>query len=699
MSEHAKNQQRPLSLFVFYAREDYMFRDQLIKHLSSLIRQGLIKVWNDQEVAPEVDLAQEIAIQLATADIFVLLISPASMASDSPYEIAMQMALSRQYLEEISIIPVMVRPFHWQSTSLGQLQTLPRDGKAISLHENRDEAFAEIARYIERACQDILQRRQFPASGSNLETREATRNLVESSSKYREEIVFRGLERNPVPRLDVHRLSRVFVKSGFPEITFVQRDDFILLKLALEQAGRGVVIEGPSGAGKTTVVAKAVEDLKRLKSISPVQIQHFLSARNPVHRAQLQTLRQWHAGIVIIDDFHRLDAATRQDIVDYLKELADTSEQTKKIVIVGIPRTGQALVDLASDLATRLDVFRLGRVSDDLIIQMIQKGEQALNITFDRKAEIVLAANGSFNLAQFLCFNVCALAGVEETKGRKTLIHSDTLLAIRTVLNELKMKFGKSVKHFTAMGETRDVTCLRLLEELATAEDGFVALPSLALNKSELARGIRRFVDENWMEKLYQACPEAENHFFFDPVRQALIIDDPQMAFYLRQIPFSALAREAGKIETLAQRKVFISYSHKDADWLRRLRTQLRPIEREGIIDLWDDTKIAAGLQWKEEIRNALETARVAVLLISANFLASDFIAEHELPTLLAHAEKGGTTIIPLILSPCVFASTNLGRFQAINNPKHPLAALPHIKQEEILVKVAETIAERFRIE
>ena len=459
------------------------------------------------------------------------------------------------------------------------------------------------------------------------------------------------------------------------------------------------MIEGPSGAGKTTAVEKAVEDLMKLKGASPVQIQHFLSARNPEHRAQLQTLRQWHTGIVIIDDFHRLDSAVRQELVDYLKELADTSEKTKKVVIVGIPRTGQALVDLASDLATRLDVFRLGRVKDDLIIQMIEKGERALNILFDQKAEMVLAANGSFNLAQYLCFDVCALAGVVETQGRQKLIRCDTSRAIKEVLNELKMKFGQSVRHFTAMGEARDVTCLRLLEELAMAEDGFVALPALALNRSELARGIKRFVDEGWMETLYRACPEAENHFFFDPVRQALIIDDPQMAFYLRQMPFSSLARDAGKIETLAQRKVFISYSHKDADWLRRLRTQLKPVEREGIIDQWDDTKIAAGLQWKEEIRNALETARVAVLLISANFLASDFIAEHELPTLLAHAEKGGTTIIPLILSPCVFTSTSLGRFQAINHPGHSLAALSALEQEEMLVKVAETIAERFRME
>src|SRR5205823_3965869 len=147
---------------------------------------------------------------------------------------------------------------------------------------------------------------------------------------------------------------------------------------------------------------------------------------------------------------------------------------------------------------------------------------------------------------------------------------------------------------------------------------------------------------------------------------------DPQLAFYLKRVRFSKLAKEVGKVTTLAQRKVFISYSHKDAEWLERLRVHLSPVEREGIIDLWDDTRIEAGVQWKEAIMDALETARVAVLLISADFLASDFIAEHELPTLLARAKEGGTTIIPIILSPSLFTSTDLGTFQSINAPNQP---------------------------
>jgi hypothetical protein len=139
--------------------------------------------------------------------------------------------------------------------------------------------------------------------------------------------------------------------------------------------------------------------------------------------------------------------------------------------------------------------------------------------------------------------------------------------------------------------------------------------------------------------------------------------------------------------------KVFISYSHQDGEWLRRLRVHLRPLERCHQIEIWDDTRIKAGSKWKEEIEQALATTKVAVLLVSADFLASDFIALGELPPLLQAVEKEGAIILPVILSPSRFLRiASLSQFQAVNDPAKPLIGMSKSEQESVLVKVTEDI-------
>jgi hypothetical protein len=139
--------------------------------------------------------------------------------------------------------------------------------------------------------------------------------------------------------------------------------------------------------------------------------------------------------------------------------------------------------------------------------------------------------------------------------------------------------------------------------------------------------------------------------------------------------------------------KVFISYSHKDQEWLERLKRHLKPLVREGNLDCWDDTHIRPGDDWKQEIRTALDTAQVAVLLISANFFASDFINENELPPLLAAAEAKGVRILSVIISASRFARIpNLTRFQAVNPPDRPLAKMSPAEQDDVLDYVAQII-------
>ncbi len=151
--------------------------------------------------------------------------------------------------------------------------------------------------------------------------------------------------------------------------------------------------------------------------------------------------------------------------------------------------------------------------------------------------------------------------------------------------------------------------------------------------------------------------------------------------------------------EKVERTKVFISYSRKDTKWLERLQVHLKPLERIGVLELWDDTQIATGKKWREEIRNALASAKIAVLLISADFLASDFITEDELPPLLAAAGQDGAIILPVIISPSMFTNTpSLAQFQAVNPPDKPLIKLPKAQQEEYLVQITVAIGDALNL-
>ena len=146
--------------------------------------------------------------------------------------------------------------------------------------------------------------------------------------------------------------------------------------------------------------------------------------------------------------------------------------------------------------------------------------------------------------------------------------------------------------------------------------------------------------------------------------------------------------------------KVFVSYSHKDAAWLERFKVHLKPLEREGRIVLWDDTGIKAGDKWRTSIEQGLTSAKAAVLLVSADFLASDFISANELPRLLSAAESEGAIILPLIVKPCRFQQTaGLSEFQAVNSPSEPLISMTESDSEQTFVMLANRISEIFALE
>lgn len=139
-------------------------------------------------------------------------------------------------------------------------------------------------------------------------------------------------------------------------------------------------------------------------------------------------------------------------------------------------------------------------------------------------------------------------------------------------------------------------------------------------------------------------------------------------------------------------KQIFISYSHRDTRWHHELVRSLMPYLRDASISSWSDEQITPGSEWFEEIKSALRNTKVAVLLVTPNFLKSDFILEHELGPLLKEAEKGGVKILWVPARASAYKKTALTNYQAVLDPDKPLADMTKAKRDRAWLKICDAI-------
>lgn len=143
---------------------------------------------------------------------------------------------------------------------------------------------------------------------------------------------------------------------------------------------------------------------------------------------------------------------------------------------------------------------------------------------------------------------------------------------------------------------------------------------------------------------------------------------------------------------------VYIAYAQQDTAWMERLRNQLSAAERIGLIDAWHDGEIEIGADKAQAAREAMEAAEVVVLLLSADFFASEHLYEKEMGQALQLSEAGKTTVIPVLLRDCTWQLTPLANLQILpknakpvtdNHWQNPDQALKQIVDEIIRVSTA----------
>src|SRR5208337_1290718 len=145
----------PIRLFYSYSHQDEELRKELENHLSLLRREGLISAWHDRMIGAGDEWKGAIDKNLEEAQVILLLVSSSFLASDYCWDVDTKRAIERHDRGEAGVIPVILRPCDWHGAPFGKIQALPRDGKAVTSWDNRDEAFKDVALGIRRAVEAI----------------------------------------------------------------------------------------------------------------------------------------------------------------------------------------------------------------------------------------------------------------------------------------------------------------------------------------------------------------------------------------------------------------------------------------------------------------------------------------------------------------------------------------------------------------
>lgn len=192
--------------------------------------------------------------------------------------------------------------------------------------------------------------------------------------------------------------------------------------------------------------------------------------------------------------------------------------------------------------------------------------------------------------------------------------------------------------------------------------------------------------------ELYRTLPGIGKQLGTQP--WMLVSAGQQAVHVARLLNDRELAYELDRIFTPSGTKIFVSYAREDGPWLEWFKLQLTPYLQDANqeLELWDDSRIPAGSDWRAEIERALQHCRVAVLIASEYALGSDFIRKRELPVLVERADRHELQLLWFAVSPCAYDATELTRFQAVLSPDNPLVSLERGQQAEALLHIARKV-------
>ncbi len=244
---------------------------------------------------------------------------------------------------------------------------------------------------------------------------------------------------------------------------------------------------------------------------------------------------------------------------------------------------------------------------------------------------------------------------------------------------------------YNAVDHTRRLGCVNdFLVDKTRVDDG--------MRKGHLCEDCKKYIHEHRLSEdqsfLYNDILSMLRHLSMASAREQSVISNiasailPDTSFSIK--PDQNLARSKNRGDS-----IFISYSHRDERYRLKLEDHLKVLQKIGMISIWSDRKIAPGDEWSGQIDNNLKNARIVLMLISSNFMASGYCYDVEMTTALERHKNNEATVIPIILRDCLWQITEFAKLQALPQDGKPIQNFT--RQDEAYTSIARAIAKIIR--
>jgi hypothetical protein len=416
-----------------------------------------------------------------------------------------------------------------------------------------------------------------------------------------------------------YAVEDVFRTEGIPAFTFVRPPNYNEILVDLRNPGKPVVIEGQSGTGKTTTIKKIIEEA--LPGINFA----YLSARKARDIPQIYKVAEGsEKGKFIIDDFHRLDIDVQTRIANLIKVSAeeDDPENNPKIVIIGINKVGSELIHLVHDIAKRTGIHRIKPGDETTTKDLINRGEDKLNINIKYSSTIFKESRGDYWLTQLLCQSICLMNNITETSSDKVEINFSIGELRQRVAARLEHSYLEPVKEFCRGKRFRSTNdpYFKLLKAVSEQDSAIVELTMLANSNIEV-RGSINNIKEKRLSILIDSKPICERYFYYNNESKNFAIEDPALFYYLKHLNWERIRTECG-FKPTDKDYAFdfaLSFAGENRELARIISNQLELLDCSVFFDELFETNFL-GKAWRKQFESIFTTqSRLIVVLLDVH--------------------------------------------------------------------------------